>query len=142
MKESKAYPNLHQFSPSDCISGKIMKCNRIIANVFRKHLIKFNITDSQLSIIFVISKVRNTNQKKIAELLYLEKSTVNRNVNRLLQKGIIAYSDKKELILTRPGKKLLNNVIPHWEKAMLEMKILLSEDGENALSLLVEKLTS
>ncbi|HFC00744.1 MAG TPA: MarR family transcriptional regulator [Phaeodactylibacter sp.] len=141
MKDTTVYPNIHRFTPSDCISGKVMKCNRIVANLFRKHLKPFNITDSQLSIIFVISKAKNSNQKKISELLYLEKSTVNRNLNRLLQKGVIAYTGKKELTLTKQGKQLLNAVIPHWEKAMTEIRILLNEDGENALNLLTKKLT-
>lgn len=142
MKASKAYPNLDHFNPSDCISGKVMKCNRIVANLFRKHLTQFNITDSQLSILFVISKAKNSNQKKISELLYLEKSTVNRNIKRLLEQEIIAYTNGKDLELTEEGKQLLNNVIPHWEKAMAEIKILLDEEGENALNLLTTQLTN
>ena len=141
MKATETYPNIHSFNPLDCISGKVMKCNRIIANLFRKHLKQFNITDSQLSIIFVISKAKNSNQKRISELLYLEKSTVNRNINRLLKQEIIEYTDGKELVLTDQGNLLLNNIIPHWEKAMEEIKELLNEEGENALNLLTKQLT-
>ena len=119
-----------------------MKCNRIVANLFRKHLAQFNITDSQLSIIFIISKVENSNQKRISELLCLEKSTVNRNINRLLQNKFIAYSDRKELLLTKQGKQLLNNVIPHWEKAMTEIKTILGVEGENALNVFTKQLTN
>ncbi len=142
MKESKAYPNIHNFNPSDCISGKVMKCNRIVANVFRKHLSQFSITDSQLSIIFVISKAKNSNQKMISKLLYLEKSTVNRNIDRLLKRSIIAFTDGKELELTEQGKQLLNQIIPHWEKAMKEIKLLLKNEGEYALNLLTKNLAN
>ena len=142
MEEQKAYPNINQFNPSECISGKMMRCNRIVANVFRKHLMQFNITDSQLSIIFIISKVKNSNQKKISEILYLEKSTVNRNINRLLKNSIIEYDARKELLLTNQGKTLLNNVIPYWEKAMKEIKDILDKEGENALNLLTKHLTN
>lgn len=134
------YPNINHLNPSECISGKMMKCNRIVANVFRKHLMQFNITDSQLSMIFVISKAKNCNQKKISKLLYLEKSTVNRNINRLLQQKIISYTDGKELVLTELGRQLLNNIIPHWENAMNEIKIILKGEGEKALNLLTERL--
>ena len=138
---TKTLPNIYNFNPSDCISGKVMKCNRIVANLFRKHLAQFNITDSQLSILFVLTKVKNSNQKKLSELLYLEKSSVNRNINRLLLQDRIEYTERKELMLTEQGKQLLNNVLPHWEKAMTEIKIILQEDGQNALNLLAEKLT-
>ena len=140
MQDSKTYPNMHHFNPTDCISGKVMKCNRIVANLFRKYLAPFNITDSQLSIIFVISKAKNSNQKRISELLYLEKSTVNRNISRLLEQKIISYTDKKELMLTEQGKQLLNDIIPPWKKAMMEIREILKEEGENALNLLTNRL--
>lgn len=142
MEEFTQYPNINNFNPSECLSGKMMRCNRIIANIFRKHLTQFNITDSQLSILFIISKVKNSNQKKIAEVLYLEKSTVNRNINRLLKHNIITYSNGKELVLTEHGKKLLNNVLPHWQKAMTEIKTVLDTKGEQALNLLTAQLSA
>ncbi|PCJ97182.1 MAG: hypothetical protein COA50_05965 [Flavobacteriaceae bacterium] len=141
MKELKTYPNINHFNPSDCISGKIMRCNRIVANVFRKHLMQFNITNSQLSIVFVIAKVENCNQKKISEVLYLEKSTVNRNITRLLAHKIITYTDRKNLMLTTEGKQLLNTVIPFWEKAMTEIRAILEDEGANALNALHKQLT-
>lgn len=142
MKENGTYSNIDNFNPLECISGKIRRCNRIVANVFRKHLSKFNITDSQLSIVFVISKVDNSNQKKISEILYLEKSTVNRNLTRLLQNNIISYDEGKNLDLTEEGKKLLNAILPHWENAMTEIRSILDKEGENAINLLTLKLTN
>ena len=132
--------DLEHFNPLECISGKIMKCNRIVANTFRKHIAQFNITDSQMSIIFVISKAKNLNQKKLSEMLYLEKSTVNRNIDRLLQKEIITYNDSKELVLTSSGMELLKDIIPHWQNAMEEIRQILKEEGENALNLLTTQL--
>lgn len=140
MKEQSAGNKIDHFNPSECISAKMMKCNRIVANVFRKHIMQFNITDSQMSIIFVISKAKNANQKRISELLYLEKSTVNRNIDRLLQKNIVVYTDNKELVLTESGKDLVNKIIPHWENAMAEVRDILHSEGENALNFLTRQL--
>ena len=142
MEDVKTYPKIDQLSPSECISGKIMRCNRVIANIFRKHIAQFDVTDSQLSILFVIAKANHANQNKISKLLYLEKSTVNRNLNRLLQRNIISYKAGKETILTEEGKLLLNTIIPHWEKAMTEIRAILTESGENAINLLTNKLTT
>ncbi|MFK7783947.1 MAG: MarR family winged helix-turn-helix transcriptional regulator [Crocinitomicaceae bacterium] len=142
MTNNKQSSNIHEFNPSDCISGKMMRNNRIVANVFRKHLKQFNITDSQLSIIFVASKVKSLNQRKISELLHLEKSTVNRNIARLLDNEIISSSSSKELALTKKGRDLLNNILPHWRNAMAEIESILEADGVIALNLVTRQLTS
>jgi DNA-binding MarR family transcriptional regulator len=89
----------------------------------------------------VISKAKNPTQKRISELLYLEKSTVNRNLERLLQQKVISFADGKDLVLTEAGLQLLNNIIPHWEKAMTEIKEILTNEGETALNLLAKQLT-
>ena len=115
-------------------------CNRMIANLFRKHLKPFNITNSQLSILFVIIKGTAINQKKIADYLHLEKSTVNRNLDRLFQKKYIFYKRDACLSLTPKGKAFLNKVIPSWEAAMEEANALLHKNGVNALNLVLEQL--
>jgi len=142
MKKDPLYPNIDNFNPSTCISGKMMKCNRIIANVFRKHLAPFHITDSQLSILFIITKANDTNQKKISDILYLEKSTVNRNLKRLLDNNYIMYTEGSYLSITDPGKVFLEELIPHWNTAMKELKLLLSNEGVNSLDFLSKQLSN
>jgi len=117
-----------------------MKCNRIIANIFRKHLRTFDITDSQLSILFVITKGKEVNQKKISDVLFLDKSTVNRNLKRLIEKKYISTKNYPLLIITDDGLKILEKLIPSWEKAMSETRQLLGQEGENALGLLTSNL--
>jgi DNA-binding MarR family transcriptional regulator len=141
MNKVKEFPNIKNCNPSKCISAKMMKCNRLVANVFRKHLIPFNITNSQLSILFVITKVTGLNQKKIADLLFLEKSTVNRNLKRLFDHHYISYSENSFLTITHEGKEFLEKVIPYWDKAMDEIREILNVDGENALDLLSLRLS-
>lgn len=118
----------------------MMQCNRIVANVFRKHLKQFDITDSQLSILFIVTKAKAVNQKRIADALYLEKSTVNRNLKRLIDKGYITYIEGNQLRITDQGLQFLEQVIPHWDQAMEEIRAILNPDGETALNLIAFKL--
>ncbi|MEE9364147.1 MAG: MarR family transcriptional regulator [Cellulophaga sp.] len=118
-----------------------MKCNRMVANVYRKHLSKFNVTDSQLSVIFVLSKAKSINQKGIAEILVLEKSTINRNIRRLLNDGIIKKGKDMNLSLTSKGQILLKKALVGWGKFMTEINSSLGEDGIMALDLVTSKLT-
>ncbi|MDA9773807.1 MarR family transcriptional regulator [Saprospiraceae bacterium] len=111
----------------------------MIANIFRKHLKEFDITDSQLSILFFVTKSQNVNQKSISDFLISEKSTVNRNLKRLTDKGLISFN-KRHLDTTREGKQLLERIIPSWNHAMKEVKEIIGDEGEIALDTMYSKL--
>lgn len=132
--------NIEKFNPKSCISGQVMRINRVIANIFRSYLKPFDITDSQLTILFILSKRQDLNQKKLSEITVLEKSTLNRNLKRLFDKGFISKDDLPILRITPNGKKFVNNVIPEWEKAMNEVRHIIQLEGENALNLIYNKL--
>ena len=141
MSVASKYTNIDNCNPSTCISGNMMKCKRIIANIFRKHLRPFGITDSQLSILFVITKGSAVNQKRISEKLHMEKSTVNRNLNRLIHNDYISTDEDSFLFTTEKGKEFLDGIIPHWHNAMAEVREILEQDGENAINLILGKLS-
>ena len=141
MNNKAKTPTLENFNPSTCISGKMMRCNRKVANTFRKHISQFDITNSQLSILFVLTKKIELNQKEISDILFLEKSTVNRNIKRLVQSNFILQQGKNKLSITEKGKNKVKEILPHWQKAMDEIREVLSDDGEENLNQLVQKLT-
>ncbi len=118
-----------------------MKANRIVANTFRKHLKPFGITDSQLSILFVVTKAPDVNQKRLSDILYLEKSTVNRNIARLIERNYIALDDRLMLSTTQKGLIFLEEVIPHWDMAMKEIRGILGKKGLAAVGTILSQLT-
>jgi DNA-binding MarR family transcriptional regulator len=134
------FKNIESFNPRDCISGKIKRSNRIIDEIFRKYIAPFGITNSQLSIMFVASKNELFTQNFISEKLFLEKSTVSRNIKLLLKKDYLK-KEQKNIEITLKGKKLIERIIPEWKKAMKEAKQKLTLEGEDALNLLTNKLT-
>lgn len=136
------FTNINTLNPKSCISGQMNRINRMVANVFRKHLSPFNITDSQLTILFILSKREGLNQKKLCDIALLEKSTLNRNLNRLYEKNYISKTNSPLLSLTTEGKHFVNSVIPEWEKAMKEVRSIIEFDGEDALRLLHTKFLS
>ena len=70
----------------------------------------------------------------------MEKSTVHRNLNRLIKKEYITSDSQKYLHMTDNGLDFLESVIPHWNEAMEESKKILGKEGEAALSVLLSKL--
>ncbi len=132
--------NLEGFDPTLCISGKMSRVHRFTANIFRKYLHPFGITNSQLSLLFILSKMDGLTQKELTQISVLEKSSINRNLKRLFDHNLATRKDFPIITITQEGKTFVNKVIPEWEKAMAEIKELLGEEGEKALQLLHSKL--
>lgn len=142
IRAMEQYPNLASCDPSQCISSRILKCNRIISSIFRKHLAPFDITNSQLSILFILVKGGERTQQDLANLLFLEKSTVSRNMQRLFKNQLIAKNGTKLVYVTEVGKVFIDKVVPSWELAMEEARERLSAQGDEALTTLLTQLTS
>ena len=135
------FKNIASFNPRECISGKVTRLNRMVANVFRKYLAPFNVTDSQLTLLFILSKKGKSNQKELSQIAKLEKSSLNRNLKRLVDKNYITKKEFPLLQLTHTGKIFVENIIPEWEKAMTEIKELITEEGLNGINIALENIT-
>lgn len=136
------FPLLSTCDPTSCSGGKIMLCDRLIENVYRKHLSTFNITNSQFVILMVLAKTGGISQVEISNKLSLEKSSVSRNIRRLIATNLAQKSTGKKIEITLSGKKLMEGLIPAWEAAKAEVNTILGEDGQKALNLLIQKLKS
>lgn len=138
--KKNSFPNLSKCTPIDCISSKMMRCNRIVANIFRNHLKDTDITNSQLSILFYVAKSKNVTQTDISIFLAMEKSTVNRNIKRLLSKGYLESEFNSVLNTTNKGNRVLEKIIPKWNNAMSEVEKILGKEGLSSLDIIQTKL--
>lgn len=137
--QKTGFKNVDNCDPRMCINSKISRSQRIISGIFRKHLKDFGITSSQLSMLFVLSKKGSTSQQELADILYLEKSSVSRNKLRMLKEGLLEKQGLN-LNISKAGLTLLNQVIPCWDKAMKEAKTKLASEGLKALDSVVNQL--
>jgi DNA-binding MarR family transcriptional regulator len=135
------FNRIASFDPSTCIAGKINQTKRLISNIFRKHLSPFGITESQLTLLFILSKKKNMTQKELSNFAFLEKSSLNRNLKRLVERKLLSRDHFPDITITTEGNYFVENIIPVWEKAMSEVKLLIREDGESALNLVHNNLT-
>lgn len=136
------YKNISKFNPRECISGKIMRINRLTGNIFRKYLAPFKITDSQLTLLFILTKRGGLTQKQLSDFIFLEKSTLNRNLQRLIDKQYITRINFPVIEITNKGKKFVENIIPEWEKAMAEIRGIIGNQGEEAINTIHKSLTT
>ncbi|MFA7327689.1 MAG: MarR family winged helix-turn-helix transcriptional regulator [Candidatus Kapaibacterium sp.] len=136
------YTEIEKTDFASCIAGKVGLISRLTSNIFRKHLAKHDITESQLSILFITSKMKEITQKQISVFYYLEKSTVSRNLKRLVDKGYLDQKQLPRIVITTAGLNFVTKVIPSWENAMKEIKTELGENGVKAINEVISKLTN
>ncbi|WP_462248814.1 MarR family winged helix-turn-helix transcriptional regulator [Ekhidna sp.] len=134
------FNNLNSIDPTTCLNGKMNRIKRLTGNIFRKHLKGFDITSSQLTMLFVLFKRGRVTQKELTDILFMEKSSVNRNLKRLFDKSYATKKDFPVIEITTEGKILLENVVPSWQAAMKEIREALQTDGEEAVNTILSKL--
>jgi len=138
------YLNLKRmkYNIENCIGNRLRCLSRIVDKDFRSSLKAFDITESQLSILFALTKLGKVEQGEIGKTLVLERSTVSRNVKLLEKREIIIKSAdyRPEIELTKKGHKLVQTLIPIWESLMDALMDKLGNEGLQNLETLEQKL--
>lgn len=131
-----------KYNYNHCIGNRLRCMSRIVDKEFRTTLKDFNITESQLSILFALSSLGKVEQGKIGEALILERSTVSRNVKLLEKRGIVIKTSdyRPEIELTTKGKELVTIITPYWENIMDNLMDKLGNDGMQLINSLEQKL--
>lgn len=90
----------------------------------------YGIQGSMLSILFIIGKQSTINQKKLADMLVLDPSTMSRDVKKLSTKGWVQINKgddprNSELSITPKGYLLIEEIAPIWEALHTKVHALL-----------------
>ena len=103
-----------------CVGSRLRRLSRIADSHIRSFLGDHKITENQMTILFTLHELRKVEQGKVGEVLFLERSTVSRNIKLLEKQGLIVRSMdyRPEIELTSEGIELVKILIPQWEKAM------------------------
>ncbi len=121
-----------EHSPQWCISANLRIMTRWVDTIYRKHLKAFGITESQLHILMVIEQYAPLPQSQIGRILQLERSTVSRDLQRLLSRNLVhkTHQGRRSLLVLSPfGVDFVQDLKPHWDQAMTEVKALLGSQG-------------
>ena len=131
-----------RYKLEDCAGSRLRKLSRIVDNNIRDFLKDFNITESQLTILFALYETKEIGQGELGKELALERSTVSRNINLLVKAGFVNKTeDYRPGIRINPrGRKLVEDIIPHWERTTDALVKKLGEEGLKALNLLEERI--
>ena len=126
-----------------CPLGTMNRLSKIIGKMFRCHFSKLNVTNSQVGIFMILKEKGETTQGNLGKMLEIERSTISRDLVRLVNQGYLykAKGGKSPLIgLTKKGQELAGEIAVEWKKGYDESRDMLGEKGLAALRELEERI--
>jgi DNA-binding MarR family transcriptional regulator len=112
---------------SECVAGRLRMLNRVITNIYDDAFRPLDLKVSQMSILVATAKLGTARPSELCEHLYLDVSTLSRNVERMRARGwleVVPADDGRlqPFRLTSKGRKLLEKAMPAWGEAQQQVK--------------------
>ena len=129
----------------ECLAGRARLISRAVSSIYEDALRPHRITTAQMGILVVVSSLGEPNSRDVATKLCMEKSTVSRNLDRMIDNDwleVISGDDARsqQLCITSKGSRLVEKAAPAWQSAQSKAKTLLGEKSAAALKLIGDKL--
>jgi DNA-binding MarR family transcriptional regulator len=105
-----------------CMGMRVRRAARVVANHYDRHLKPSGLKGTQFTLLNTIFMNPAANIGKLADILGLDRTTLNRNLKPLERKGLIRSGSGKDprtrtLKLTKEGTRILQNALPYWLEA-------------------------
>ncbi len=133
----KVEKSTSEINPQMCPLMRLLVISRKLGKLFKKKFDKLNVTQSQVSILLMLSETGEIAQSFIGKHLQLERSTVSRDLVRLIDKGYLLKSANgvsPMIVLTKEGVKMTKLIAIEWRKGYTEAFDLLGEKGMTAIN--------
>ena len=126
------FPGGAEHIATECLAIRVRLLGRTITRIYDDALRPLGLTVGQLNLLVFVGKRGPVGPGELASVLGMEKSTVSRNVERMIRQGWIDSSPSssgrgQELSLTAQGRKLLEKAVPLWEEAQRQTTETLGE---------------
>ena len=120
----------------NCIGFRLRLLDRVVARIYDDALRAHELRRTQLDLLAALQRFGPASPAQLIRILGLEKSSLSRNLRRLIKRGLVAEmagADRRchVLDLTEAGHKQLTDALPDWRRAQSEVEELLgAESGE------------
>lgn len=107
---------------SDCVGTNIGKAGRIVARIFEDAFRDVGISSPQFALLVALVIAPGSSASELAEELGSDPSTVSRNTELLVKRGLISVSPGKDrrvrtYSLTPEGNETIQACVPRWKSA-------------------------
>lgn len=119
--------------PFHCVSNNLHQTARAATRIYGEELRKTGIQRSQFSILAYLSHLGSARVSDLADMMFLERTTMTRNLNPLQKSGLIIISQDpddaraRRVMLTESGVVKFREALPCWKRAQ---KRIVDEFGE------------
>lgn len=119
-----------------CIGFRLRLLDRVVARIYDDALRAHELRRTQLDLLAALQRFGPASPAQLIRILGLEKSSLSRNLRRLIKRGLVAEMPGADrrchlLDLTEAGHNQLTDALPDWRRAQSEVEELLgSESGE------------
>lgn len=130
--------------PKECVAYNFQKTARHLAKFYRKTISLSGLQGTQFPLLLAIKLNEPVSISSLAQSLELDRTTLSRNLKRLVEKGYVVLVSEEDLRvrnihLTESGAETLNQALPLWEKAQNKVvKQFGKENWENMLQSMKE----
>jgi DNA-binding MarR family transcriptional regulator len=122
-------------SQYQCLCALIRKAGRIVTKKYDNLLKPCGLRITQLSMLAKIANNPAITVSELAKLLFMEQTTVSRNLQVLEKSGYICLESEmtdhriKRIKISDFGVSKMNEAIPLWDQAQLEMERILGRES-------------
>lgn len=123
-----------------CACTNLRKAARVVTRLFDESLEPCGLRGTQLAMLLEISLDDQTTVPRLARSLVAEVSTVSRNLQPLIKRGLVGAKRGRgqrsnALVLTSQGWEVLEKAVPLWESAQTHfVKVIGSENWPRLLA--------
>jgi DNA-binding MarR family transcriptional regulator len=107
---------------NSCMGMRVRRAARVVGNYYDVHLKSVGLKGTQFTLLNAIFLNPSITITQLADLLLLNRTTLNRNLKPLERQGLVRTSPGKDqrtrvLKLTQEGSSLLQSALPLWLEA-------------------------
>jgi DNA-binding MarR family transcriptional regulator len=130
----------------ECLGMPLRMLHRAVSAVYDDALAQHAVGIARLNLLVAVERFGDrATPSLISRVLMLEKSSVSREVDRLVERGWMTRSTgadgrSQRLALTVQGRRLIDAALPSWETAQARVRALLGDAGADQLLSTVERL--
>jgi DNA-binding MarR family transcriptional regulator len=115
-----------------CLGYRTRKLARAVTRLYNDRLRPLGLNIAEMNLMAAIAGQRSVQPAKLGRAMELEKSTLSRNIGRLVDRGWVEIHDHPHgrgvlLALTTHGNDMLLHVLPAWKEAQERAQALVAE---------------
>lgn len=143
-KEPSEMANIAEATSAACLATRVRQLSRIITRVYDDAMRPLGITASQYTLLAQLAARDGITAVEIGHELDIEKSTLSRNLKRLLALGLIIMDPPagrrgRGLHLTPKGQGMLRDAFPIWQNAQAHATTVMGADSRSTLDGLLKQ---